>query len=120
LQYSVFDALAAVLRPVDLVRCAAAPGYSHKTVAPVAGKCLFWPQRNTGDEADRMIPFLEPVTIKRYGHRRYDPNGGCHVTLADLAVMVEEQDFVVCEATTGEDVTRSVLKRIIIERAKHG
>jgi len=67
-----------------------------------------------------MIP--EPVTIKRYARERlYDPNARCDVTLADLAVMVEEdEDFVVREAKTGEDVTRSVLKQIIIERAKHG
>jgi polyhydroxyalkanoate synthesis repressor PhaR len=69
-----------------------------------------------------MAPSPEPVTIKRYAHSRlYDPDAGRYVTLADLAVMVEEDaDFVVYEAMTGEDVTRSVLKQIIIERAKHG
>jgi polyhydroxyalkanoate synthesis repressor PhaR len=69
-----------------------------------------------------MTPSPEPVTIKRYARERlYDPNAGSYVALADLAVMVEEdEDFVVYEAETGEDVTRSVLKQIIIERAKHG
>jgi polyhydroxyalkanoate synthesis repressor PhaR len=69
-----------------------------------------------------MAPSAEPVTIKRYAHLRlYGPDARRYVTLADLAVMVEEdEDFVVYEAKTGEDVTRSVLKQIIIERSKHG
>jgi polyhydroxyalkanoate synthesis repressor PhaR len=69
-----------------------------------------------------MGPSPEPVTIKRYAQQRlYDPHAGQYVSLADLAVMLEEdEDFVVHEADTGEDVTRSVLKQIIIERAKHG
>jgi polyhydroxyalkanoate synthesis repressor PhaR len=72
--------------------------------------------------AVRMAPSPESVTIKRYAHRRlYDPNAGRYLTLADLAVMVEEdEDFVVHEAKTGADVTRSVLKQIIIERTRHG
>ena len=43
------------------------------------------------------------------------------MTLDDLAAMVEdEEDFVVNDAKTGEDITRSVLKQIIVERARHG
>ena len=50
--------------------------------------------------------------------RLYDPDAGRYVTVADLAAMAQEyEDFVVYEAETGEDVTRSVLKQIIIERA---
>jgi len=64
----------------------------------------------------------EPVTIEQYANRRlYNPGAGGYVTLEDLARMVEdEEDFVVCEARTGEDITRSILKRIILERANHG
>ena len=64
----------------------------------------------------------EPVTIKQYANRRlYNPGAGGYVTLEDLARMVEdEENFVVCEAKTGEDITRSILKRIILERASHG
>jgi polyhydroxyalkanoate synthesis repressor PhaR len=64
----------------------------------------------------------EPVTIKQYPNRRlYRPAAGRYVTLEDLAFMVEdEEDFVVYEAKTGEDVTPSILKQIIFERAKHG
>ena len=64
----------------------------------------------------------EPVTIKRYPNRRlYRPAAGRYVTLEDLAVMVEDdEDFVVYDAKTGADITRSILKQIIFERAQHG
>jgi polyhydroxyalkanoate synthesis repressor PhaR len=64
----------------------------------------------------------QPVTIKRYANRRlYHPSAGSYVSLEDLAAMVEDDEaFVVYEAKTGEDITRSVLKQVIIERAKHG
>ena len=64
----------------------------------------------------------EPVTIKRYANRRlYRPAAGRYVTLEDLAVMVEDdEDFVVYDAKTGADVTPSILKQIIFERAHHG
>jgi polyhydroxyalkanoate synthesis repressor PhaR len=64
----------------------------------------------------------DPITIKRYaGRHLYNPTAGSYVTLADLALMLEDDgDFVVCEAATGEDVTRSVLKQIIRKRAEHG
>jgi polyhydroxyalkanoate synthesis repressor PhaR len=69
-----------------------------------------------------MAKSLEPVTIKQYGHRRlYHPGIGSYVTLEDLACMVEDdEDFVVYEAKTGEDITRLILKQIILERAEHG
>jgi polyhydroxyalkanoate synthesis repressor PhaR len=64
----------------------------------------------------------EPVTIKKYPNwRLYQPDAGRYVTLEELAFMVEDEgDFVVYEAETGEDVTPSILKQIIFERAKHG
>ena len=64
----------------------------------------------------------DPITIKRYaGRRLYNPTAGSYATLADLALILEDdEDFVVCEAVTGEDITRSVLKQIIRKRADHG
>ncbi len=64
----------------------------------------------------------EPITIKKYASRRlYNPGAGCYVTLDELGAMVEdEEDFVVHDANTGEDITHSVLKQIILERARHG
>jgi polyhydroxyalkanoate synthesis regulator protein len=64
----------------------------------------------------------QPILIKRYAHRRlYRPGTGTYVTLDDLALMAEDdEDFVVLEAETGADVTASVLKHIIRQRATHG
>ena len=64
----------------------------------------------------------DPVTIKEYDNcRLYHAGIGRYVTLADLAAMVEdEQDFVVHDARTGDDITRSVLLKIIREQASHG
>jgi polyhydroxyalkanoate synthesis repressor PhaR len=63
-----------------------------------------------------------PLIVKRYaGQRLYDPAAGAYRTLADLALLVEDdEDFVVVEAETGADITRSVLKQIIVERRRHG
>jgi len=63
-----------------------------------------------------------PITIKRYGERRpYNPGAGGYATLDELGAMVEdEEEFVVYDAATGDDITQSVLKQIIVERARHG
>jgi polyhydroxyalkanoate synthesis regulator protein len=64
----------------------------------------------------------KPLIVKRYaGTRLYDPAAGAYLTLDDLALRVEDdEDFVVTEAETGEDITGSVLKQIIIGRKHHG
>ena len=63
-------------------------------------------------------PSSEPVTIKKYANRRlYNTGTSSYVTLEDLASMVKGgQDFVVFDAKTGEDITRSVLAQIIFEQ----
>jgi polyhydroxyalkanoate synthesis repressor PhaR len=60
----------------------------------------------------------EPITIKKYANRRlYNTGTSTYVTLEDLAVMVKAgEDFVVFDAKTGEDITRSVLAQIIFEQ----
>ena len=59
-----------------------------------------------------------PVTIKKYANRRlYNTGTSTYVTLEDLAKMVKSgEDFVVYDAKTGEDITRSVLAQIIFEQ----
>ena len=59
-----------------------------------------------------------PVTIKKYANRRlYNTGTSTYVTLEDLAAMVKNgEDFVVYDAKTGEDITRSVLTQIIFEQ----
>ena len=60
----------------------------------------------------------EPVTIKKYANRRlYNTGTSTYVTLEDLAAMVKTgEDFVVYDAKTSEDITRSVLTQIIFEQ----
>ena len=59
-----------------------------------------------------------PTTIKKYANRRlYNTASSAYVTLADLAKMVKGgEDFVVYDAKTNEDITRSVLAQIIFEQ----
>jgi polyhydroxyalkanoate synthesis repressor PhaR len=59
-----------------------------------------------------------PTTIKKYANRRlYNTASSAYVTLADLAKMVKAgEDFVVFDAKTNEDITRSVLTQIIFEQ----
>jgi len=59
-----------------------------------------------------------PVTIKKYANRRlYNTGTSTYVTLEDLATMVKSgEDFVVYDAKSGEDITRSVLTQIIFEQ----
>jgi polyhydroxyalkanoate synthesis repressor PhaR len=59
-----------------------------------------------------------PITIKKYANRRlYNTGTSTYVTLEDLATMVKDgEDFVVYDAKSGEDITRSVLAQIIFEQ----
>ncbi len=65
-----------------------------------------------------MAEEKQPITIKKYANRRlYNTGTSTYVTLEDLAVMVKSgEDFVVFDAKTGEDITRSVLAQIIFEQ----
>ncbi len=60
----------------------------------------------------------EPIVIKKYANRRlYNTGTSTYVTLEDLACMVKNgEDFVVYDAKSGEDITRSVLTQIIFEQ----
>jgi polyhydroxyalkanoate synthesis repressor PhaR len=60
----------------------------------------------------------QPTTIKKYANRRlYNTGTSTYVTLEDLAAMVKEgEDFLVFDAKTGDDITRSVLAQIIFEQ----
>lgn len=59
-----------------------------------------------------------PITIKKYTNRRlYNTDTSAYITLEDLAAIVKKgDDFVVYDAKTGEDITRSVLTQIIFEQ----
>jgi len=62
------------------------------------------------------------VVIKKYANRRlYNTATSSYVTLDDLSGMVRDDvEFVVFDAKTGEDITRSVLTQIIVEEEAKG
>jgi polyhydroxyalkanoate synthesis repressor PhaR len=63
-----------------------------------------------------------PTVIKKYANRRlYHTGTSTYVTLEDLGQMVRGgEDFVVYDAKSGEDITRSVLTQIIFEQENKG
>lgn len=72
--------------------------------------------------ADQNETNEDAIVIKKYANRRlYNTAKSSYVTLDHLAEMVREgQDFVVTDAKTGEDITRSVLTQIIFEEESKG
>ena len=64
----------------------------------------------------------DAIVIKKYANRRlYNTSTSSYVTLGTLCMMVKEgQDFVVRNAKSGEDITRSVLTQIIFEKENKG
>lgn len=69
-----------------------------------------------------MSNTASPITIKKYANRRlYNTATSSYVTLDHLCQMVKDnEDFVVYDAKTGEDITRSVLTQIIVEEEGKG
>jgi polyhydroxyalkanoate synthesis repressor PhaR len=67
-------------------------------------------------------PSPEKVVIKKYANRRlYNTRSSAYVTLEHLSEMVKNGvDFVVYDAKTGEDITRSVLTQIIFDEESRG
>jgi polyhydroxyalkanoate synthesis repressor PhaR len=63
-----------------------------------------------------------PIIIKKYANRRlYNTATSSYVTLDHLCQMVQEDvDFVVFDAKSGDDITRSVLTQIIVEEESKG
>jgi polyhydroxyalkanoate synthesis repressor PhaR len=64
----------------------------------------------------------QPVVVKKYANRRlYNTESSSYITLDNLADMVRQgRDFVVYDAKTSEDITRSVLTQIIVEEEGKG
>jgi len=75
-------------------------------------------------EADQTgaAPGADKVIIKKYANRRlYNTRSSAYVTLEHLSEMVKDgTDFVVYDAKTGEDITRSVLTQIIFDEESRG
>jgi polyhydroxyalkanoate synthesis repressor PhaR len=68
--------------------------------------------------ATKISTEQQPTVIKKYANRRlYHTGTSTYVTLEDLAGMVRQgEDFVVFDAKSGEEITRSVLTQIIFEQ----
>lgn len=64
----------------------------------------------------------EPIVIKKYANRRlYNTASSSYVTLDHLSEMVRGGvEFIVLDAKTSEDITRSVLTQIIFEQESRG
>src|SRR5579862_1188549 len=67
-------------------------------------------------------PAGERVVIKKYANRRlYNTASSSYVTLEHLSEMVKKHvDFVVYDAKTNDDITRSVLTQIIFDEENRG
>jgi polyhydroxyalkanoate synthesis repressor PhaR len=73
-------------------------------------------------EAGAKASGASPVVVKKYANRRlYNTESSSYITLDSLAEMVRNgRDFVVYDAKTGDDITRSVLTQIIVEEESKG
>ncbi|PLW78035.1 polyhydroxyalkanoate synthesis repressor PhaR [Cohaesibacter celericrescens] len=69
-----------------------------------------------------MTKKSDQTVIKKYANRRlYNTGTSTYVTLEDLSEMVKaDDDFVVFDAKSGADITRSVLTQIIFEHENKG
>jgi polyhydroxyalkanoate synthesis repressor PhaR len=78
--------------------------------------------RDVSDNIETKGTASQPIRIKKYANRRlYNTASSSYVTLDHLAKMVREGlDFVVEDAKTGEDITRTVLTQIIFEAEGKG
>lgn len=65
---------------------------------------------------------VNPRLIKKYANRRlYDTETSSHITLDGIHdLIVAGQDVKVIDDTSGEDISRSVLLQIIVEREQDG
>src|SRR6266516_138606 len=81
---------------------------------PPLGKMLTFQCSEAATYRTDMAKPTELVQIKKYDNRRlYNTGTSTYVTLEDLASLVKKgEDFVVYDAKTGEEITRSVLAQI--------
>jgi polyhydroxyalkanoate synthesis repressor PhaR len=77
--------------------------------------------KSASDQANSN-PFDGYRIIKKYPNRRlYDTKHSTYITLFDIKGLVMTQEpFVVLDAKTGEEITRSILMQIILEEESSG
>ncbi len=101
---------------------AAAKSLSKQTVKPASktlGKSL---NQSLGGAAPELSPKIPCRVIKKYPNRRlYDTYSSAYITLAEVKhLVVQAKPFVVRDAKTNEDLTRSILLQIILEEESGG
>jgi polyhydroxyalkanoate synthesis repressor PhaR len=67
-----------------------------------------------------MMEPANPVVIKKYGNRRlYNTTTSTYENVESLAGMAKRgENFIVYDAKSGDDITRSVLRHIVSEEEK--
>lgn len=67
-----------------------------------------------------MMERVNPIVIKKYGNRRlYNTTTSTYENVKSLAGMAKRgEDFIVYDAKSGDDITRSVLRHIVSEEEK--
>ncbi len=77
---------------------------------------------NTPEPSKSAAVSSQPVVVKKYANRRlYNTESSSYITLDNLAEMVRTgRDFIVYDAKSGDDITRSVLTQIIVEEEGKG
>jgi polyhydroxyalkanoate synthesis repressor PhaR len=78
--------------------------------------------RHEASSADNAAPGSDQRILKKYPNRRlYDTYTSSYITLVDVKKMVMlGQKFVVRDAKSGDDLTRSILLQIILEEETGG
>jgi len=71
---------------------------------------------------DAPTPGKDKRVIKKYPNRRlYDTDSSAYITLTEVKQLVMDcEPFVVVDAKTGQDLTRSILLQIILEQEANG
>lgn len=69
-----------------------------------------------------MMDAMKERVIRKYANRRlYDPSESRHLTLEEVRQLIVAGDKIrVEDAKTGEDLTRSIMLQIIVEREEAG
>jgi polyhydroxyalkanoate synthesis repressor PhaR len=80
------------------------------------------PKNADSKESAKNAAAVEARVLKKYPNRRlYDTTASSYITLADVKKMVMSGEiFVVRDAKTSEDLTRSILLQIILEEESGG
>ncbi len=93
-----------------------------RRAAPAAAKTAATLSATEPSTKARAAAALPQRVLKKYPNRRlYDTQTSSYITLTDVKAMVlATQDFVVVDAKTNEDLTRSILLQIILEEESGG